>query len=189
MSVILGAGDESLALFGFGIDSFVEVLSGAAVLHMVLRIKKSGESSRDRFERVALRVTSISFYILAAGLTAGAVLTAVSGRKPETTFWGLVISLVSLLTMVLLYTFKMRTGRSLQSDALIADAACTKTCLYLSVVLLVSSALYEWLKIGYIDSAGALLIAWFAFSEGREAWGKADGRECSCGGKDTCSGS
>jgi len=50
---------------------------------------------------------------------------------------------------------KIRVGRKLESDAIIADAHCTRTCLYLSVILLLASVLYQILKIGYIDSAGA----------------------------------
>ncbi|MBS1234034.1 MAG: putative rane protein, partial [Bacteroidetes bacterium] len=42
VSVFFGTSDETLALFGFGIDSFVEVISGAGILHMIVRMKKAG---------------------------------------------------------------------------------------------------------------------------------------------------
>ena len=74
--------------------------------------------------------------------------------------------------MYLLIRFKLRAGRKLNSPAIIADANCTKTCFYLSGVLLLSSGLYELFRIHYIDIAGALIIAFFAFKEGKEAFEK-----------------
>ena len=35
VSIAYGISDETLALFGFGVDSFVEVISGIGILHMV----------------------------------------------------------------------------------------------------------------------------------------------------------
>ncbi len=74
----------------------------------------------------------------------------------------------------------MKVGNELKSDAIIADANCTKTCFYLSFLLLVSSGLYELLHISYIDIAGSLGIAYFAFKEGREAFEKATSESLSC---------
>jgi divalent metal cation (Fe/Co/Zn/Cd) transporter len=102
------------------------------------------------------------------------------GHKPETTIWGIIISAVSIITMWLLIHFKMKVGKELNSQAIIADAVCTKTCLYLSFVLLFASAGYELTGIGGLDSSGALVIAWFSFREGREAFEKAKGGTCSC---------
>ena len=67
-SLYFGFEDESLALFGFGADSFIEVLSGLGIAHMVLRIQRNSNSTKDVFERSALRITGFSFYILVAGL-------------------------------------------------------------------------------------------------------------------------
>ena len=84
--------------------------------------------------------------------------------------------------MWLLIRAKMRVGTALHSDAILADAACTRTCLQLSLVLLVASAGYELTGIGLFDSLGSLLIAWLSWREGREAFGKAAGKSCCCGG-------
>jgi divalent metal cation (Fe/Co/Zn/Cd) transporter len=84
--------------------------------------------------------------------------------------------------MWLLIHYKLKVGRQLNSDAIIADANCTKACLYLSVILLISSLGYEMTGIGGIDSLGALGIAWFAFKEGRESFEKAQGKSCKCNG-------
>jgi cytochrome c biogenesis factor len=175
VSVFFGLDDETLALLGFGVDSFVEVLSGIGILHMIIRMKRTGLNdviSRDKFERQALRITGVAFYILTAGLVIGSVINIIKSVKPETTLAGIIISLLSILTMYFLMKWKFKAGKELQSDAIIADANCTKTCFYLSFVLLASSVLYELLAISWFDIAGSLGIAWFAFSEGRESFKK-----------------
>lgn len=182
VSVFLGLEDETLSLLGFGIDSFVEVISGIGIWHMVYRMKRDLAGDVDPFERTALQITGGAFYLLSLALILTAVLNLYHGHRPVTTFWGIVISLVSIVTMGFLISFKMRVGRQLQSDAIIADANCTKTCLYLSFVLLLASAGYAATGIGGLDSLGAVAIAVFAFREGREAFEKARGKNCSCHG-------
>ena len=173
--------DETLSLFGFGIDSFVEVLSGVGIWHMLVRIKRRGDEDRDQFEKTALRITGLSFYLLVAGLVVTSVYNFAMNHKPETTFWGIVISVISILSMSVLIYYKKKVGNALNSSALIADANCTKTCLYLSVVLLVASIGYQLTQIGGIDSVGALLIGYFSFKEGKESFEKAKtGKHCGC---------
>jgi divalent metal cation (Fe/Co/Zn/Cd) transporter len=180
VSVFFGAADETLSLFGFGVDSFVEVISGIGIWHMVSRMMRYPDSNPDAFERTALRITGSAFYVLAAGLVVTAAINLYTGLCPETTFWGIVISIISIFTMWLLIYFKLKVGRALQSDAIIADANCTKTCLYLSFVLLISSLGYAMTGIGWFDSLGAVAIAVFSFREGKEAFEKARGKSCSC---------
>jgi len=180
VSVFFGFEDETLSLFGFGVDSFVEVISGIGVWHMLRRIKQNANSTKDEFEITALKVTGTAFYILTAGLAVTAVINFVVGHKPETTFWGIVISVISIFTMWLLIYYKLKVGKALNSSAIIADAKCTKACLYLSVILLISSVGYELTGFGGLDSIGAILIGYFAFKEGRESFEKAKGKSCSC---------
>ncbi len=183
ISVYFGYQDETLALFGFGMDSFIEVLSATGIAHMVVRIQRNPESSRDGFEKTALRITGTSFYLLTIGLVAGAALNAIQGRKPETTFWGIVISLGSIGIMYALVFAKARVGRRLQCEPILADAQCGRVCIYMSWVLLASSLLYKWLGIGFLDGLGALGLAYFSFKEGREAFENANGKECCCRAK------
>ena len=138
VSIFFGLKDETLALFGFGADSFVEVISGLGIFHMIIRMKNGTVEQRDGFERTALQITGFSFYILTAGLVLGAAMNLVLGNKPETTFAGIIISAVSILTMYFLMRSKLKVGKKLNSDAIVADANCTKTCFYLSFILLVS---------------------------------------------------
>jgi divalent metal cation (Fe/Co/Zn/Cd) transporter len=180
ISVYLGMADETLALFGFGLDSFVEVVSGIGIWHMINRIRKNDGTNSDNFERQALKITGTAFYLLSVGLIVTALINIYQGHKPETTFWGIVISLVSIFTMWSLIHYKVRVGKQLDSQAIIADANCTKACLYLSIILLISSAGYELTGIGSMDSIGAIIIAGFSFKEGRESFQKAKGIACSC---------
>ena len=186
VSVYYGDTDNTLVLLGFGIDSFVEVISGFGILHMVLRMQHSEIKDFDKFERLALRITGIAFIFLAIGLVAGSILNIVNKAKPETTLAGIIIAIVSISTMYFLMNYKLKTGKALNSEAIIADAHCTKTCLYLSFILLISSLLYLFLKISYIDIAGSLGIAWYAFSEGRESLEKAKKNQISCSCGENC---
>jgi divalent metal cation (Fe/Co/Zn/Cd) transporter len=172
ISVYLGVEDGSLTLFGFGIDSFVEVISGIGIWHLVVRSKKSISEARNSFEKTALRITGYSFYALVIGLLVTIAYNTLTRRYPESTFWGVVISCISIVTMVILLTLKLKVGRKLNSNAIIADAMCTKTCIYLSVILLLASALYQFFNIGYIDSLGSLGIAYYSYKEGKEAFEK-----------------
>ena len=172
VSVYFGAEDETLALFGFGVDSFVEVISGIGIAHMILRMKYSKVVSRDKFEKTALRITGFSFFFLAVGLVVVSVINLVQNSQPQTTMTGIIIAIVSILTMYWLMKSKLKVGKALNSDAIIADANCTKTCFYLSFILLAASGLYEIFNIAYFDVLGSLGIAYFAFKEGREAFEK-----------------
>src|SRR6266542_6953812 len=99
VSIFFGVSDEALTLFGFGVDSFIEVMSGIGILAMVVRIRQHPDTSRSQFERTALRVTGISFYLLAMGLAATAIYNLFSAHKPTTTVPGLIISIVSIAVM------------------------------------------------------------------------------------------
>ncbi len=180
VSVFFAIDDETLSLFGFGLDSFVEVISGIGIWHMIIRINTHPDSDPDRFEINALKITGSAFYLLTAGLIFSAGLNLYQGHHPETTFWGVVISSVSILTMWALIHFKLKVGRELASDAIIADANCTRACLILSFVLLISSLGYEITGFGGLDAIGAIAIAFFAYREGKESFEKAEGKSCSC---------
>ncbi|MDD5772351.1 MAG: cation transporter [bacterium] len=178
ISIYFGIADETLTLFGFGVDSFVEVMSGIGVWHMIVRVKNNDSQNRDNFEKTALKVTGISFYILAAGLILSASYNIYAGNKPQTTFWGIIISLISIVIMIFMMRAKLFAGKKINSDAIIADANCTRMCIYLSIILLASSILYELFRIGYIDAIGALGIAYYSFKEGKESMDKAKGKVC-----------
>jgi len=180
ISVFFGAGDDSLTLLGFGVDSFVEVISGIGIAHMLIRMKGSLVITRDDFEKQALKITGFSFYLLSAGLIVGAVVNVIEQVNPVTTVPGLIISIISILTMYFLMNAKLKVGGELNSEAISADAKCTRTCLQLSVILLAASLLYQLFHILYIDIVGSIGIAYLSFKEGKESFEKAKKSSFEC---------
>ena len=173
VSIYFGAQDATLTLFGFGLDSFIEVLSGIGILAMVLRIRQNTEAPCTRFEQTALRITGASFYLLAAGLAATALYNVFTAHKPTTTLPGLIISLISIAIMWALVMGKRKIGSALNSAPILADANCSMVCIYMSLVLLASSLIYQLTGFGLIDSLGALGLIYFSVNEGKEAFEKA----------------
>jgi divalent metal cation (Fe/Co/Zn/Cd) transporter len=183
--MILGYKDETLTLFGFGVDSFIEVMSGIGIAVMILRIQKNPESSKNEFEIKALKVTGTAFYLLSAGLFVGIIINIINHHKPETTLWGIIISIISILVMVWLMTAKKVVGKKLHSEPIISDSNCTKVCVYMSIVLLASSLIYELTGFAYADVIGAAGLIYFSISEGKEAFEKAKGKNCYCDSRET----
>jgi len=173
VSMIFGYADETLSLFGFGADSFIEVISGIGIAIMIIRLFKNPDKNKSEIEKAALKITGTAFYLLSAGLFAGIVFNLIYKHKPESAFWGVIISLVSIAVMVWLMNAKKRIGTKLQSEPIIADANCTKVCVYMSLVLLASSLIYELTGFAFADSIGAAGLIYFSVSEGREAFEKA----------------
>jgi divalent metal cation (Fe/Co/Zn/Cd) transporter len=148
---------------------------------MVLRIQRQPDRNQDGFERTALRVTGFSFYGLVIGLILTSIYNVYMGHKPETTLWGVIISLISIVVMWLLIIGKTKVGKQLNSEAILADVECARVCIYMSVILLVSSGIYELTKFAYIDSIGAIGIVYLSFREGKECFDKAkSNKHCSC---------
>jgi len=180
ISIYFGYEDETLTLLGFGIDSFIEVLSGIGIAVMILRMRQNPGSEKKKFETTALKITGTAFYMLSAGLLAGVVMNIVNGHKPETTFWGILISVISILVMTWLMIAKKNVGKQLNSEPILSDGNCTRICVYMSVVLLVSSLIYELTGFIYADAIGAFGLIYFSVSEGKEAFEKARGKACDC---------
>ena len=181
ISMYFGYTDDSLTLFGFGADSFIEVFSGLGIAHMVLRIQRQPTGNRDNFERTASTITGYSFYMLIIGLIGTSLYNLWIGRTPETTLWGVIISLISIVVMWALVYSKTKVGRQLNSDAILADAECTKVCISMSVILLIASGVYELTKFAFIDTVGTLGLAYLSFKEGRECFEKVKkNNNCSC---------
>ncbi len=180
VSIYFGVQDETLTLFGFGMDSFIEVLSGTGIIAMILRIQRNPGTPRSAFEQTALRVTGTSFYLLAVSLFATAIYNLVTQHKPETTLPGVIIALISIASMWALVAAKRKVGRALHSAPILADANCTLVCIYMSLVLLAASLIYQLTGFGFVDSLGALGLIFLSAREGRESFEKARGMKCEC---------
>jgi divalent metal cation (Fe/Co/Zn/Cd) transporter len=181
ISTVVGYSDESLTLFGFGVDSFIETISGIGIAAMVMRLATNPLSKKSQIEITALKITGWSFYILSAGLSISAILSVIQHQQPESTFWGVIISLVSIVSMLILVYYKKKVGKQLDSKAIIADANCNIVCIYMSITLLASSFLFETFHVPFIDAAGAIGIVYFSVKEGSECFEKATSLNDSCG--------
>ena len=178
--MVMGYTDETLTLFGFGVDSFIEVMSGIGIAVMILRIRQNPESSKNEFEIRAMNITGIAFYILSAGLIAGIIINIITNHKPETTFWGIIISLISIGVMTWLMKAKNRVGKKLGSQPIISDSNCTRICVYMSLVLLGASLIYELTGFAYADIIGTAGLIYFSINEGKEALEKASSKNTGC---------
>ncbi|HCZ32060.1 MAG TPA: heavy metal transporter [Holophagaceae bacterium] len=163
VSMAFGWADESVALFGFGADSFIEVASAAIVLWKLL-----DHGSLER-ERKATRTIGWLFLGLGAGVAAGALLQLAAREHPPTTVPGLVISALSLSFMVFLWRAKLRAAKALDSATVEADAACSRACIQLSAVLFAGSLAFLLAPaLWWVDAAAALALALLI---AREGWG------------------
>jgi divalent metal cation (Fe/Co/Zn/Cd) transporter len=178
--VAIGAGiiAGSVALIGFGVDSGIEVISAIGLLW---RLRKAGPTAtvqeESAAERRALYLVAATFFLLAAYISLQAI-TALAGREaPETSTVGLVLSVLSLLIMPALAYSKQRTGREMGSRALVADAAETWVCSYLSLALLAGVGLYFLFDWWWADAVGALAMLPVILWQGWETLGEARERD------------
>jgi divalent metal cation (Fe/Co/Zn/Cd) transporter len=159
----------SIALVGFGVDSYVEVLSGAVVLWRLSK-ERHGEELSEAAEHRALRIIAASFFVLAAGVASESARKLVSGEHPSASAVGVGLTVVSLVVMPVLARAKRRVGRQLDSHALQADATETVLCVWLSAIvlagLIVNGALGWW----WADPLAGFGVVYVAAREGREAW-------------------
>jgi divalent metal cation (Fe/Co/Zn/Cd) transporter len=164
VAIAAGAAASSTALIGFGLDSFVEVSSAAALIWQF-----RSRVPEDR-ERLALRLIGLSFFALAAWVIFDAGRSLLAGGDADASPVGIGLAVASLIVMPLLVRAKRRTGRELGSATVMADSTQTMLCTYLSAVLLVGlvlNALWGW---SWADPIAALVIAGVAVKEGAEAW-------------------
>jgi cation diffusion facilitator family transporter len=174
--VAIGAGiiAGSVALVGFGVDSAVEVISAVGLLW---RLRKAGPEAtvqeESGAERRALYIVAATFFLLAAYITYEALNSLVGREEPDRSTVGLVLSVLSLVIMPALAYWKQRTGREMGSRALVADAAETWVCSYLSLALLAGVGLHELLGWWWADPVGALAMLPVILWQGWETLGEA----------------
>ena len=167
----------SVAILGFGIDSFVECAS-ALVMIWRLRAERAHRMSGERLEAIehrARRLVAGSLFLLAAYITFDAAYTLWTGDKPAFSPVGVALLALSIAVMLWLARAKRRLAHELGSAALEADAFQTTACWWLSVAALVGVGLNGLLGWWWADPVAALAIAALVAREGREAW---NGKAC-----------
>ena len=168
LAVATGIAAGSIALVGFGLDSFIEVFAAGVVLWRMLG------ASEEREQR-ALKYIGASFFALAIYVSIESLHDLLTRARPDTSTLGIVVMVVSLIVMPILAKAKRTTGKRLGNAALVADSAQTRLCVYLSVSVLIGLTAHVLLGWWWADPLTAFVIAGLAVREGREAWA---GKEC-----------
>lgn len=168
----------SVALLGFGIDSFVESFSGGILLRR-LRAERQEMSGAEieRLDRGARKLVAVSLFLLAAWVAFDAARALWERDRPETSLVGIILTAVSIFVMLWLGREKRRAAAALGSRALAADAFQTTACWWLSIITLAGIGLNALLGWWWADPAAALAMTALIVHEGREAW---RGEECDC---------
>lgn len=178
VAIVAGGFARSISLVGFGIDSFIEVTSGAALLW---RMSVDAEVERcERNERLALKVVGTCFLALAAYITYESAMDLWYQKAPEQSVPGIVLACVSLVVMPLLSRAKRKVGRALGSAAMHADAKQTEFCTYLSAILLAGLLLNALFGLWWADPLAGLVMVPIIAKEGIDGL---QGKTC----KDCCS--
>ncbi len=167
-SIIAGAVAGSIALVGFGLDSFVESLSG---MIMIWRFKKHGtvsEEEEEEVEKKALKLVGYTFFILAAYILYESLKKLFYAEIPDTSLFGIIIAVLSIIIMPVLYYNKIQVGKAIGSKSLLSDAKETLACTFLSVALLLGLGLHYLWGLWQADPMVGVIVALYLIKEGGE---------------------
>lgn len=171
VAMIGATASGSTALLGFGLDSFVESLSGSVMVWRFWKYDPAGDEEEfEQIERRAARLVAYSFFALGLYVVFESGHALWMQEAPETSIIGIALAIASLLVIPVLFILKYRLGKSIGSRSLVADSKETLACVLLSVALLVGLGAYSIWKVWWIDSAAALVIAALIFREGVETF-------------------
>ena len=173
VAIIAGAFAGSISLVGFGVDSFIEVTSGVTLLWRM--VVDPDERTRERNEKISLRIVGTCFIGLAAYIGYESISDLINRKTPEHSIPGIILACVSLIVMPVLSRAKKDVGRKLGSAAMRADAKQTDLCVYLSAILLLGLLLNATLRWWWADPVAALVMVPIIAKEGVEGVG---GKTC-----------
>ena len=168
-SIIAGLIAGSVALVGFGLDSFVESLSGGIIIWRFWRRGERTEEEEERREARAVRAIGYAFLALSAYVTYAAIEKLVRREAPDPSLFGIVIALLSVVIMPALFYLKYRTGLMMKSRSVVADSKQTLACVFLSIALLIGLGLNYLYGLWWADPVTGLIIGFFVAKEGYEA--------------------
>ncbi len=178
VSIVAGLFAGSIALVGFGLDSFVESLSGGV---MIWRFRNHGEMSEEEEERIekkAIKLVAYSFFILGGYVLYESFKRIYFHEIPEPSLFGIVIAIISIIVMPVLFYMKYKTGESINSRSLIADSKQTLACIFLSVSLLIGLGLNYLYGLWQADPVVGFIVVVYLAKEGY--WALKEEKLCSC---------
>lgn len=169
VSIIAGIlASGSIALIGFGLDSFIESLSGGIMIWRFGKHGKVSEEDEDKIEKRATKLVAITFFILAIYIVYESIRKLYLHEKPESSLFGIIIAIISIVVMPILFYVKLKTGKALNSSSLIADSKETLACVFLSIALLIGLGLNYILGFWQADPIVGFVIVIFLIKEGIE---------------------
>lgn len=176
-SIVFGSIANSIALIGFGLDSVVESLSGFVLIWRLRQHGKIPEAEEERIEKKAARFVALTFFVLGFYVLFQSLKKLIGKEISDPSLPGIIIAIVSMLIMPVLTWQKYRTGKQIQSRALIADSKETLACAFLSVALLLGLGSNYLFGFWQADPIAGLIIVIFLFREGLEGWKESKGDE------------
>ncbi len=166
VSIYAGSLAGSIALIGFGLDSFIESLSGSVMIWRFTRHGKISEEEEEKIEKKATRLVAYTFFILAAYVLYESAKKLYYHEIPEPSLFGIIIAIVSLIVMPILFYAKYQTGKTINSRSLMADSKETLACSFLSAALLIGLGLNYLYGLWQADSIAGFIIVAFLAREG-----------------------
>ena len=168
ISIVAGALSGSIALTGFGLDSFVESLSGGIMIWRFRGLGNLSHEDEERMEAKAAKLVAYTFFILGVYVLYESFKKLILQEIPEPSIFGIIIAVVSLMVMPVLFFMKYRIGKSIDSRSLVADSKQTLACCFMSIALLLGLGLNYIYGIWWADPVAGLIIVVFLMREGYE---------------------
>ena len=166
VSILAGLAAGSIALVGFGLDSFVESLSGGVMIWRFRQHGKISEDEEETVEKKAVKLVGYTFFILGAYVLYESLKKLYLSEIPNPSLLGIIIAILSMIVMPVLFLLKYRTGKAIGSRSLMADSRETLACFFLSVALLIGLGLNYLFGFWQADPAVGLVVVVFLFREG-----------------------
>ena len=163
---------------GFGLDSFVESLSGFIVIWRFWSIGRISKQEEVRAEKRALKLIAYSFFLLAVYVFYESVRKLYFHEISEKSILGIIIAIASLIVMPILFFLKRRTGKAMKSHSLVADSKQQLACMLLSLALLIGLGLNYIFGLWQADPIIGLAIVLYLIKEGITTW--KEEKACSC---------
>ncbi len=165
ISIIVGLPAGSIALIGFGLDSFVESVSGGVMIWRFSKHREKSETEEQQIETKATRLIAYTFFVLGAYVLYESARKLYLNEIPEPSLFGIIIAIVSIILMPILFYWKYRTGKLLNSRSLIADSKETLACFLLSIALLIGLSLNYVFGLWQADPIMGFIIVAFLIRE------------------------
>lgn len=169
-SIAAGFWAGSIALVGFGLDSFIESMSGSIMIWRFRKHEKLSQEEEEKIEKKAVKLVAITFFILGAYVLFESVKKLLRREIPDPSIIGIIIAMISIIVMPILFYLKYKTGKQIKSRSLIADSKETLACMFLSAALLVGLGLNYLYGLWQADPIVGLIMVVYLLKEGYSTW-------------------